>query len=206
MKFTLPKIYPITDREISGLTHLEQVCRLIDGGASVIQLRDKNASAGEFYEDVVESVEYARERGVSIIVNDRVDIALAAAADGVHLGQDDLPPAEARKLLGQDAVIGFSTHSVQQATAAMALPIDYLAIGPVFVTSTKSNPDPVVGLEGVRLVRAAIGSFPLIAIGGIDGDRARPVLDAGADSVAVISCLLSDPAAITIRLRSLLTS
>src|SRR5262245_52653014 len=103
----------------------------------MIQLRDKDAAAGDFYPYVIEAIEYARTRGVKIIVNDRVDIALATRADGVHLGQDDLPPSEARKLLGPDVIIGFSTHSVEQAKAALDLPIDYVAIGPVFRTSTK---------------------------------------------------------------------
>ena len=171
----------------------------------MIQLRDKNAAAGEFYAQAIEAVEYAHTLGAKIIINDRVDIALATGADGVHLGQDDLPPAEARKILGPDAIIGYSTHSVDQAEAALRLPVDYLAIGPIFTTSTKANPDPVVGLEGLRDVRTAIGDFPLVAIGGIDRMNAASVLESGADSVAMISDLLSEPAGITGRLRSLLT-
>jgi thiamine-phosphate pyrophosphorylase len=205
LKFTLPKIYPITDRQISGLSHVEQVHRLIDGGATMIQLRDKNAAARELHADTLDAIAYARRCGVTIIVNDRVDVALAAGADGVHLGQDDLPPAEARKILGPDAIIGFSTHSVEQAMAALELPIDYLAIGPIFATSTKSNPDPVVGLEGLRKVRSTIGAFPLVAIGGIDRENARSVLDAGADSVALISDLLGEAQEISDRTRYLLT-
>lgn len=170
----------------------------------MIQLRDKNVAARELHADTLDAIAYARNRGVTIIVNDRVDVALAAGADGVHLGQDDLPPAEARKILGPDAIIGFSTHSVEQATAALELPIDYLAIGPIFATSTKLNPDPVVGLEGLREVRSAIGSFPLVAIGGIDRENARSVLDARADSVALISDLVGDAEEISDRMRYLL--
>jgi thiamine-phosphate pyrophosphorylase len=198
----LPKIYPITDRDISGLSHLEQVRRLVEGGAKLIQLRDKTADAGDFYRDVVETISFARPRGVRLIVNDRVDIAVAAAADGVHIGQDDLPAEQARKLLGGDAMIGLSTHAVEQARAAIHLPVDYIAIGPIFETSTKGAADKVVGLAGLRSVREAVGEFPLVAIGGIDRTNALSVLEAGADSVAVISDLLSDPEDIVARMRS----
>ncbi|HUR97401.1 MAG TPA: thiamine phosphate synthase, partial [Pyrinomonadaceae bacterium] len=115
MKITVPKIYPITDTRISGLSHLEQVRRLISGGASLIQLRDKTAAAGEFYRTAFEAIDYAHQHGAKIIINDRADVALAAGADGVHLGQDDLSPDHARDLLGPSAIIGFSTHSAEQA-------------------------------------------------------------------------------------------
>ena len=200
MKINLPKIYPITDRRISGLSHVEQVLRLIDGGATLIQLREKFAPAGEFYDAAVESIAYARKRGVKIIINDRVDIALASGADGVHLGQDDLPPEHARKILGVDAIIGFSTHSIQQAVDAIKLPIDYLAIGPIFTTTSKENPDPVVGLDGLRAVRETVGDVPLVAIGGIDRRNAASVIEAGAGAVAVISDLLREPDEIQTRL------
>ena len=205
MKFNLPKIYPITDRNVSGLAHVDQVRLLIEGGAQLIQLRDKSADAGEFYDAAVEVVNYARRFGVKIIVNDRVDIALAAGADGVHLGQDDLPPDEARKLLGDDAVIGFSTHSIAQAREGIRYPVDYIAIGPVFATGTKPDHDPVLGLEGLTSVRAAIGQFPLVAIGGISSENSRSVLSSGADGVAIISALLSDPNDIAVRMRALST-
>ncbi|HYH85718.1 MAG TPA: thiamine phosphate synthase [Pyrinomonadaceae bacterium] len=196
----LPKLYPITDRRLSGLSHAEQVARLIDGGASLIQLREKHQSPREFYREAEDALKVARARGVRLVVNDRADIALALGADGVHLGQDDMPPAAARALLGKVAIIGFSTHSVEQAIEAARMHVSYVAIGPVFATASKQNPDPVVGLEGVRRVREAVGrGLPLVAIGGITRDNARSVLDAGADSVAVIGALLtsSDPAAIT---------
>jgi thiamine-phosphate pyrophosphorylase len=127
-----------------------------------------------------------------LIINDRVDVALAVGAQGVHLGQDDMPPEAARKLLGPNAVIGYSTHNIEQAIAAAKLPIDYLAIGPIFATTTKSDTAPVLGLHGLRAVREAIGAFPLVAIGGISHANAREVIGAGADSVAVIGALLSD--------------
>ncbi|HKP71265.1 MAG TPA: thiamine phosphate synthase [Pyrinomonadaceae bacterium] len=203
MKFTLPKIYPITDTRISGLSHVEQVRRLIAGGARFIQLREKHAGADEFYNAAVESIAVARKHGATIIINDRVDLALATDADGVHVGQDDLPPKEARGLIGANKLVGFSTHSVAQAIAAIKLPIDYIAIGPIFGTTTKEDPDPVVGLDGLKSVREAIGEFPLVAIGGITRPTARSVLRAGADSVAIISDLLSAPAGIEAAMREL---
>jgi thiamine-phosphate pyrophosphorylase len=203
LKFTLPKIYPITDTRISGLSHLEQVRRLVAGGARVIQLREKTEPAGEFYRAAVEAVGYARRHGARIIINDRVDIAMATGADGVHLGQDDLPPAHARTFLGPDAIIGFSTHSVDQARNALAMSIDYLAIGPIFATSTKANPDPVVGLEGLRAVRQLNADFPIVGIGGIDRHNAASVLAAGADGVAMISDILCVASEITERMQQL---
>lgn len=199
-----PTVYPITDPQISGLTHFEQYRQLANAGAKIIQLRDKNASSGEFFGSVVEVCRAAREDGILVIVNDRVDIAIAAGIGGVHLGQDDLPPEEARKLLGGSAVIGYSTHSEDQAIEAASLPVDYIAIGPVFGTSTKENPDPVVGLEGVSAAKRAIGTLPLVAIGGINSHNFRSVLEAGADSVAVISGILKDPSGIESAMRRFL--
>ena len=184
-------MYPITDTQICGVSHADQVSMLADGGATFIQLREKNLSAIDFYNEAKAALDVARQRGVTLIINDRVDIALALSATGVHLGQDDLPPEAARKLLGPDAIIGYSTHHVSQAIAASAFPVDYIAIGPIFETCTKANPDPVVGLEGLREVRKAIGDIPLVAIGGINEANAAAVIDTGADSVAVISALLS---------------
>ncbi len=196
----LPRIYPLTDVPLSGLSHAEQVELLSLGGATLIQLREKHRPAREFYEQA----KAAARQGVQLIINDRVDIAMATGAHGVHLGQDDMPPAPARKLLGPGAVIGYSTHNIEQAIAAMKLPIDYLAIGPIFATTTKSDTAPVLGLEGLRAVRREIGAFPLVAIGGISRENARQVIEAGADSVAVISALLSNSTSITEAMQSLL--
>ncbi len=187
----IPKIYPITDVRLTKLSHAAQVEKLIEGGAEIIQLREKYASPKEFYESAKAALEIARRRNVKIIINDRVDIALALEADGVHLGQDDLPPEDARKILGERAIIGFSTHSIEQAISAVRLPVNYLAIGPVFPTKTKENPEKIVGVEGVKKVRKAVGDFPLVAIGGITSGNIREVLEAGADSAAIISDLLS---------------
>jgi thiamine-phosphate pyrophosphorylase len=184
----LPRIYPLTDVGLSGLSHAEQVELLSRGGATLIQLREKHVPAREFYEQAKNAV----RPGVQLIINDRVDLALAVGAHGVHLGQDDMPPDAARKLLGPNAVIGYSTHNIEQAIAATKLPIDYLAIGPIFATTTKGDAAPVLGLDGLRAVRHAIGAFPLVAIGGITHANARDVIEAGADSVAVIRALLSN--------------
>lgn len=187
----LPRIYPITDRRLTGLSHGEQVRRLAAGGASLVQLREKFLSPRDFYEEALEAVRFAHANGVRIIINDRVDIALAIKADGVHLGQTDLAPRYARKILGADALIGYSTHSVAQAIEALSEGADYLAIGPVFPTGTKDNPDEVVGTDGVTAVREAIGSMPLVAIGGISEETVDEVFAAGADSAAIVSAILS---------------
>jgi len=184
----LPRVYALTDVQLSGLSHAQQVELLSLGGATLIQLREKQMPPREFYEQAKMAV----RPGVQLIINDRVDVALAVGAQGVHLGQDDMPPEAARKLLGPNAVIGYSTHNIEQAIAATKLPIDYLAVGPIFATTTKSDTAPVLGLQGLRAVREAIGVFPLVAIGGITHANAREVIGAGADSVAVISALLSD--------------
>jgi thiamine-phosphate pyrophosphorylase len=200
----LPKLYPITDARLSSLSHAEQVRRLSAGGATFIQLREKHLTPREFYEEAEDALRVARSSGVLLIINDRVDIALALKASGVHLGQDDLPPALARELLGEDAIIGFSTHTVEQAIKAARLPVDYIAIGPIFETKSKENPDAVVGLEGLRRVRQAVGKIPLVAVGGIKRENILETLAAGADAVAVISLLLAGQAEIEDRMREIL--
>jgi thiamine-phosphate pyrophosphorylase len=181
------RLYPLTDRSASGLSHADQLLQLSDSGASLVQLREKTASPLEFYAQADMALRIARERGLKVIINDRVDIALALKADGVHLGQDDLSPEAARRILGPQAIIGFSTHDTSQALAATQLPIDYIAIGPIFPTATKEQSNPPIGLEGLRLVRQALGTTPLVAIGGITFENSSSVLSAGADAVAVIS-------------------
>jgi len=200
--FRLPRVYPLTDVQLSGLSHAEQVRLLSLGGATLVQLREKQMAGLQFYEQARAAV----AAGVPLIINDRVDIALAVGAHGVHLGQDDMPPEAARRLLGDKAVIGYSTHNVEQAKKALTLPIDYIAIGPIFTTSSKTNPSPTLGLEGLRAVREAVGNAQLVAIGGISHSTAHAVIEAGADSVAVISALLADPAQISHATQSLITS
>lgn len=205
MKVELPTIYPITDSAISGFSIPEQVERFIAGGATLIQIREKHASSREFYEAAAAAIAHPRPPGVRIIINDRVDIAMLLNADGVHLGQDDLSPMHARRLLGSGSIIGYSTHTVSQAAEALDLPIDYLAFGPIFPTATKNDPDPAVGLDLLAEVKRLAGGLPLVAIGGIDEANVRMVLDSGADSAAMISSILSDPDRITLKVRHLLS-
>jgi thiamine-phosphate pyrophosphorylase len=190
MPFKLPAVYPITNVRLSGLSHAEQVTQLIAGGANLIQLREKDLTARDFYGAAATAVRIARKHKVRLIINDRVDIAMALTADGVHLGQTDLPPEAVRRLLGDNAIIGFSTHNLEQIRLAAALPISYLALGPIFETSSKRNPDPVVGLDGLRRARGLIEDIPLVAIGGITRENAQQVFQAGADSVAMIGGLV----------------
>ncbi|HYJ89455.1 MAG TPA: thiamine phosphate synthase [Pyrinomonadaceae bacterium] len=185
------RLYPLTDRLISRLRHDEQVYRLSEKGMTLVQLREKILSAREFYEEAASALSAGRERGVTIIVNDRVDIALALKADGVHLGQDDMPAEAARRLLGPDSIIGVSTHTLEQAQGAAELPVDYVAIGPLFSTVTKESSHATLGLDSLRLVRRAVGNMPLVAIGGIKAATHQAIIDAGADGIAIISDLWS---------------
>ncbi len=181
------RLYPITDRRLSGLSHAEQVSQLSEAGAALIQLREKGFSAREFYSEAEQALRVARTRGIKIIINDRVDIALALKADGVHLGQEDVPPEAARRLLGPNAIIGFSTHNLEQARQAAKMPLDYVAIGPIFATATKENADSSIGIEGLQLARRAVGRLPVVAIGGITFANSLDVLAAGSHAVAVIA-------------------
>ena len=191
--FQLPRVYPLTDVQLSGLSHADQVRLLSLGGATLIQLREKHLPALQLYEHARAVLNVAAASGVQLIINDRVDVALAVGAHGVHLGQDDMPPEAARRVLGDKAIIGYSTHTIDQAKKALTLPIDYIAIGPIFETATKSDTSPTLGLDGLRAVREALGDFPLVAIGGISHANARAVIETGADSIAVISALLTQP-------------
>jgi thiamine-phosphate pyrophosphorylase len=179
------------------------VSEAVRGGARIVQLRAKAVSDRALLALAREAGAAARDLGALFLVNDRPDLAALAAADGVHLGQDDLPPRDARRALPAGTLLGFSTHDASQVEAAAAEPVDYLAIGPVFATRTKTDTAPVVGLPGVRAARART-CLPLVAIGGITADNARSVIEAGADGVAVLSALLAggDVAAAVRRLRA----
>lgn len=162
----------------------------LDGGVTFLQLRAKTASGADLLEAASSLTQLAHARSAILIVNDRADIAKLSGADGVHLGQDDLDPAAARRMLGPGAIIGRSTHTVAQLEAAVEEPVDYIAVGPVFGTSTKATGYDAVGLEMVRL--AARFGWPVVGIGGITLETARSVIDAGASAVAVIGDLLTD--------------
>ncbi len=169
---------------------------LAAGGAALIQYRNKQ---GRTRDMLSQTRELRRACGptvlgrkVKLIMNDRADLCLAASFDGVHVGQDDLSPEGVRAVVGERLWVGVSTHTVEQVRQVDVFPVDYIAIGPVFATSTKANPDPVIGADGVRAARAATRK-PLVAIGGITRQNCRAVMDAGADAVAVISDLLREP-------------
>jgi thiamine-phosphate pyrophosphorylase len=165
------------------------------GGARFIQIRSKHSASGAFLDMCEDLVARARKAGAMVIVNDRADIAKLCAADGVHVGQDDLDPVSARRILGSSAIVGVSTHSTGQVRAMLGMPVNYIAVGPIFGTSTKTTGYGEVGTglvsEAVALTRAAGADIPIVAIGGITLDRAAGVIAAGAAAVAVISDLLS---------------
>ncbi len=162
---------------------------LLAAGVQLIQLRDKQASSRDLYATAQQLGAYIREEGGTFIVNDRADVAVAAGAEGVHVGQDDLPVESARAILGPGKIIGYSTHVLEQVREADRSSANYIAFGPIFPTTSKANPDAVVGLEGLRAARKATRK-PLVAIGGITLENARAVIEAGADSVAVIRALV----------------
>ena len=193
----LPRLYAIVDVSCFAAP-LRTTAAIVDyarelaaGGATFIQYRNKVGTTREMLGHARE-LRLALGDGVTLIMNDRADICIAAGFEGVHVGQDDLSPEGARTVIGPSRVLGISTHNLEQLKEADAGPADYIAYGPVFPTSGKRNPDPVVGLEGIRAARAATKK-PLVAIGGITRANARSVIEAGADSVAVISDLLRDP-------------
>jgi len=161
-------------------------------GVRLFQYRDKQASMKAAYTQALALRQAATEAGVCLIINDRCDLALAVKADGVHLGQDDLPVADARRILGPDALIGLSTHGPEQVRQAARLKPDYIGFGPIFSTTTKADHDPVVGLDGLRAARA-LTTMPMFAIGGITADNVEDIVAAGANGVAVISAILKAP-------------
>ncbi len=186
--YTLPFLYAITDPALSGYSHAECTSVLIEHGVRCVQLREKRADR-RFFQEVDRSISIAREKGALIIINDRVDVAHASCAGGVHLGEDDLEPEEARKILGSGAVIGYSTHSVSEAVEAASRDVDYIAIGPLFETGTKQSSRSPLGLNVITEIKEQVDK-PIVAIGGITLERVTDVFQAGADSVAVIADLL----------------
>jgi thiamine-phosphate pyrophosphorylase len=185
-------LYVISGRHLArGRDLLAVMAAALAGGATVIQLREKDMTARELVEAGYRLQEMTREHGATFIVNDRVDVALAVDADGVHLGQDDLPVSVARELLGADKIIGLSTHSFEQALAATSLPVDYIGVGPVFATQTKPGTRPV-GVELVSRVSREL-SVPFVAIGAIDENNIDGVLSTGARNVAVLSAVVAAP-------------
>jgi thiamine-phosphate pyrophosphorylase len=192
-------LYPILDVDAAvarGWRPLDPARAWLDGGARLVQLRAKRLGSGAFLELAEQLVALTGPYGGRLIVNDRADVARMAGAAGVHVGQEDVPAAAARAIVGADALVGLSTHTAAQIDAALHQPISYLAVGPVFGTATKETGYAPVGLDLIRYAVAQGGTIPVVAIGGIDPQRAPEVLAAGAAAVAVISDLItSDPAA-----------
>ena len=193
---TLDRLCAIVDSEAAaraGWPPLDLARAFIDGGARLLQLRAKDLPGAVFLETATAIVQLAHARGASVIVNDRADIARLAGADGVHVGQDDLPPASVRAIVGEQATVGLSTHTLEQLERAVSEPVSYVAIGPVFGTTTKVTGHERVGLDMVREAarRTRARGLPLVAIGGITLENARSVIQAGADAVAVISDLVA---------------
>jgi thiamine-phosphate pyrophosphorylase len=189
----LPRLYPILDADSltrAGVPLTTAAQGLYDAGVRWVQYRDKQASDADVVERMRELRSIFPAGEAVLLLNDRVHLCTQVGADGVHIGQEDMLPAEARRILGPHHLLGVSTHSSTQLSSAIATgAADYLAIGPVFATGSKENPDPVVGLEGVKAARA-LTRLPLVAIGGITAENGRAVIEAGADAIAVISNLL----------------
>ena len=189
----LPRLYAILDTSLFPETEnlYGSAKEMVAGGVTLLQYRNKSGNARQML-DQARDLQRLLGDSVKLILNDRADLCIAAGFDGVHLGQDDLFPEGARKVIGEDLWMGVSTHNPQQVEAADQTSADYIAIGPVFATSSKANPDPVIGLAGIREARR-LTRKPLVAIGGITRANCLSVMDAGADSVAVISDLTREP-------------
>jgi thiamine-phosphate pyrophosphorylase len=202
------RLYALLDPATSGTHSLGTLARMIAASTTLVQLRSKEATTRSMIEDA-RAIKAALPKNVPLLINDRVDVALATSAEGVHLGWDDMEPADARVLLGDKAVIGFSVKTIAQAQSAPLDVLDYVAVGGVFNTSSKNNTDPPVGLAGMRNIistlRARAPRMPVVAIAGINATNADSVVRSGADGVAVISALslAADPAAAARDLRGI---
>jgi thiamine-phosphate pyrophosphorylase len=195
MPLVLPTLYVILDAALLVSPEIEIARRLAVAGVRLIQYRNKTAAVRELFQRSHELAELLKPYGVRFIVNDRPDVAFLAGADGVHLGQEDLDVEQTRRVIGREKWVGVSTHNLRQFQSAMTTSADYVAVGPIYLTSTKASPDPVVGTGLLRQVRP-LTDKAIVAIGGINLERAAGVIEAGADSVAVSSDILraADPA------------
>ncbi len=184
-------LYLVTDRGRSrGRTTLEIVCAAVRGGVTCVQLREKTCSTREFLDEALKVKAFLESSGVPLIVNDRVDVALAVGADGLHLGQNDMPLAAARSLVGSAMVIGISVETTEDAVAAQGGGADYLGVSPIFATPTKTDTAAPLGLEGLKAIRRAV-KIPLVAIGGLNHRNAAAVIRGGADGIAVVTAIVA---------------
>ncbi len=190
-----PSLYLVTDPDLTGGRTIPDIVRsAVIGGVTMVQLREKTASTRAFMEKAEAVQDAIRGKGIPLIINDRVDVALAVDADGVHLGSDDMPYEKARSILGREAIIGVSVETLEEAEEMSGSGVDYFGVSPIFATGTKPDHAPPLGLEGLRKIRKHV-SEPLIAIGGVDVDNAADVIAAGADGIAVVTAitLANDP-------------
>ncbi len=190
MRFDL-SVYAITDAQLSrGRSHLEVIAAAIRGGATIVQYREKSASTRQMIDDALVLRDLCRANGVPFLVNDRVDVALAVDADGVHVGQDDMPASLARKLIGREKILGVSAENEEQARAAIADGADYVGAGAVFATATKADANQPIEIAGLLKI-ARMCTIPMVGIGGIHSSNAASVIRAGAAGVAVVSAIVS---------------
>ncbi|MGZ2369361.1 thiamine phosphate synthase [Ancylomarina sp. YFZ004] len=184
-------LYLVTDRGLTKNRPLEVIIKeAIEGGVSMVQIREKDSSSLEFYELALAIKSILAPYKIPLIINDRVDIALAVDADGLHIGQSDLPYSVARKLLGKNKIIGLSIENIQQAKEANALDVDYIGLSPVFYTDTKNDIAPALGLDGIKEI-AKISKHRMVGIGGINTSNASDIVSCGAEGIAVVSAILS---------------
>lgn len=199
-------LYLVTDRGLArGRSTLDIVIAAVSGGVTCVQLREKDCSTLEFIEQALAIKNFLKAREVPLIINDRLDVALAVAADGVHLGQSDMPLEMARKIAGRSMLIGISAESVQDAVESEKGGADYLGVSPIYATPTKSDTAPPLGLEGLREIRKRV-KIPLVAIGGLNKSNAAEVIHHGADGVAVVSAIAAadDPGTSAINLKQII--
>jgi thiamine-phosphate pyrophosphorylase len=199
------RLYLVTDRDLGrGRPLVDVVQMAVLGGVTAVQVREKELTSRAFVAEASVILQVLSGTGVPLFINDRVDVALAIGADGVHVGQDDLPAADARRLIGPDMLLGVSVATGEEARSALADGADYVSVSPVFLTPTKPDAETAVGLEGVVEIRRAVGDAPVLAIGGIDSGNARSVAAAGADGVSVVSAIMAadDPQAAAMGIRA----
>lgn len=201
-------LYLVTDRSLSLGRSIESIVeQAANGGVTMVQLREKECSSGEFYDLAIKLKQCLKPFNIPLIINDRLDIALACDAEGLHIGQSDIPYPVARKVFGKDKIIGLSVESLQDALDANQTDVDYIGISPVFSTATKTDTAPELGLEGVRKIMS-ISKHPSVGIGGINITNAADILSAGANGIAVVSAIMSanDPQQATIELKNIINS
>lgn len=200
-------LYLVTDRPLSKGRPLDWIVEeAVKGGATIVQLREKDCSTYEFVNWAIRLKEILKPHNVPLLINDRIDVALASNADGVHIGQSDMPYQLARKLLGYNKIIGLSVENIDQAKAAQNLDVDYIAVSPIFLTSTKNDTGEAMGIEGVRNI-ASFSKHRIVGIGGMNKSTVKSTIEAGAEGVAVVSAIVSaeNPQQATAEIKNLIT-